>query len=411
MDKVKNVPEIRFKGFQDEWKEVELNEYVIKAVDNRGKTPLISQNGRYPLIEVISLGSSKPDYSKCTKYLNEDTFKNSLRGYVQEEDILFSTVGRIGLVSLMDDNKKAAIAQNIVAFRTLKNYNPSFVFAMFSTYDNKMRTSKIVMSAVQPSIKVSQLIHVKYFITTNIEEQTKIGNLLKNIDKKLELEKENHEKLTNFKKAMLEEVFPKEGENVPKVRFDGFDDEWGFEAIKNLFYKKSAKSKAERTIDNGKFLIMDMGSVSETGNNISYKRTNCTEDIIDEEGLIMPKDDIGGGKIIGRTAYVDQDNKYVLSDHVYLLYKLTENIIPLFAHYQINSSNFNKKIKRITTGSAQLGISWTNVGEEQLRTPSPEEQVLIGNFFKNLDEKIELSEKKITKIENFKKAMLEKMFV
>lgn len=331
MDKVKNVPEIRFKGFQDEWKEVELNEYVIKAVDNRGKTPLISQNGRYPLIEVISLGSSKPDYSKCTKYLNEDTFKNSLRGYVQEEDILFSTVGSIGLVSLMDDNKKAAIAQNIVAFRTLKNYNPSFVFAMFSTYDNKMRTSKIVMSAVQPSIKVSQLIHVKYFITTNIEEQTKIGNLLKNIDKKLELEKENHEKLTNFKKAMLEEVFPKEGENVPKVRFDGFDDEWGFEAIKNLFYKKSAKSKAERTIDNGKFLIMDMGSVSETGNNISYKRTNCTEDIIDEEGLIMPKDDIGGGKIIGRTAYVDQDNKYVLSDHVYLLYKLTENIIPLFA--------------------------------------------------------------------------------
>lgn len=46
-----------------------------------------------------------------------------------------------------------------------------------------------------------------------------------------------------------------------------------------------------------------------------------------------------------------------------------------------------------------------------MRTPSPEEQVLIGNFFKNLDEKIELSEKKITKIENFKKAMLEKMFV
>lgn len=403
MDKVKNVPEIRFKGFCGEWENIKF-----KNVGEfySGGTPLSSNadyyNGNIPFIR-----SGEIDKNKTELFLAREGLINSSARLVKKGDVLLALYGATsGEISISKID--GAINQAILAIIPDENFSNYFIENYFVIKKEEINSKYLQGGQKNLSGKIIKSIAC---IFPSGNEQTQIGDFFKNLDEKLELEKEKHEKLINFKKAMLEDMFPKEGEKVPKVRLDGFDDEWGFEAIKNLFYKKSAKSKVERTIDNGKFLIMDMGSVSETGNNISYKRTNCAEDIIDEEGLIMPKDDIGGGKIIGRTAYVDQDNKYVLSDHVYLLYKLTENIIPLFAHYQINSSNFNKKIKRITTGSAQLGISWTNVGEEQLRTPSSEEQVLIGTFFKNLDEKIELSEKKITKIENFKKAMLEKMFV
>lgn len=164
------------------WKQRKLGEIADKAVDNRGKTPFISKEGTHPLLEVASLGSGAPDYSKVTKYLSDETFKTELRAYIKEGDILFSTVGSIGLVSFMDTNENAAIAQNIVAFRANESYDSKFLYAMLSTEENQYKAQRIVMGAVQPSIKVSQLVDVEYFVTENIAEQRKLGEYFLNLD-------------------------------------------------------------------------------------------------------------------------------------------------------------------------------------------------------------------------------------
>ena len=77
----KKTPEIRFQGFADDWEQRKLGEIVNKAVDNRGKTPPISDKGTHPLIEVACLGNGFPDYSKIKKYLDDITFKSMLREY------------------------------------------------------------------------------------------------------------------------------------------------------------------------------------------------------------------------------------------------------------------------------------------------------------------------------------------
>ena len=176
------TPSIRFKGFADPWEQRKFSEIADKAVDNRGKTPTISEDGIHPLLEVASLGSGAPDYSKVTKYLSDDTFKTELRAYIKKDDILFSTVGSIGLVSLMDNNENAAIAQNIVSFRANEQYDSKFLYAMLSTEDNQYKAQRIVMGAVQPSIKVSQLVEVEYCVTKNIDEQRKLGEYFLNLD-------------------------------------------------------------------------------------------------------------------------------------------------------------------------------------------------------------------------------------
>ncbi len=169
------------------WEQRKLYEIADKAVDNRGKTPTISEDGTHPLLEVASLGNGTPDYSKVTKYLSDETFETELRAYIEEGDILFSTVGSIGLVSLMDANENAAIAQNIVAFRANEKYNSKFLYAMLSTEDNQYKAQRIVMGAVQPSIKVSQLVDVEYCVTENIDEQRKLGDFFLNLDNLLTL--------------------------------------------------------------------------------------------------------------------------------------------------------------------------------------------------------------------------------
>ncbi len=164
------------------WEQRKLSEFVDKAVDNRGKTPPLDENGTHPLIEVSALGGVHPDYSKVEKCLNDDSFENSLRAYIKEGDILFTTVGSIGLVSLMDSREEAAIAQNIVAFRAKENFVPEYLYALFSNEENQYKATRIVMGAVQPSIKVSQLVDVEYMLTPNVKEQKKIGAYFSSID-------------------------------------------------------------------------------------------------------------------------------------------------------------------------------------------------------------------------------------
>lgn len=201
------VPEIRFKGFTEDWEEEKLSYFVDKAVDNRGKTPPLNKNGNHPLIEVDALGNGAPVYSKISKFLDNYSFNNFLRDHIRKGDILFSTVGSIGLVSIMDDNKNAAIAQNIVAFRAKEGFIPEYLYSLFSNNVNKSLAYRIVMRGVQPSIKVSQLVNVRYFITTNKDEQWKIGEYFKNLDKQIALHKKQLKKLKNIKKACLTKMF------------------------------------------------------------------------------------------------------------------------------------------------------------------------------------------------------------
>ena len=66
------------------------------------------------------------------------------------------------------------------------------------------------------------------------------------------------------------------------------------------------------------------------------------KNLLNKGDLIMPKDDIGGGLIIGKTAYIDQNNKYILGDHVFCL--KSKNINSLYLHYLINSSYIKVKL-------------------------------------------------------------------
>lgn len=201
------IPEVRFTEFTGNWEQRKLGEIADKAVDNRGKTPPITENGTHPLIEVACLGNGSPDYSKIEKYLDDNTFNTMLRDYIKEGDILFSTVGSIGLVSLMDSNENAVIAQNIIAFRAKENYDSSFLYAMFSTEENQDKVMRIVMGAVQPSIKVSQLVNVEYSVTDNIDEQKALGKYFLVFDHLIALQQQKLKKLQNMKKACIEKMF------------------------------------------------------------------------------------------------------------------------------------------------------------------------------------------------------------
>lgn len=300
----------------------------------------------------------------------------------------------IGRVLLIDEDNKYIFNQRSQRIVIDNKFDPIYIYYLLNS-NQRNKIFKLSQGNTQIYVNWKTIKDLCYQIPSK-EEQVKIGNLFKNLDKKLEIEKEKQNKLTNFKKSMLDDMFPKEGEKVPKIRFEGFDDEWGNTELKNIL-KSERKGKAQMAfLKPGKNLYLDADTLN--GNNTFF--CDSIPDVNKNDILILWDGSKAGtvysnvegvlGSTLKALSLIDSINSYYIYS---FLYSKKESI---FNYYR--TPNIPHVVKDFTSIF-------------KIPIPSKEEQALIGNFFKNLDEKIELTEKRIKKIEKFKKAMLEKMFV
>lgn len=188
-----------------EWKEERFGDTLDSIIDNRGKTPEVMSSG-IPLIEVGSIGNFDIDYSKIKKYVSDEVFNNWFRKHLKRGDILFSTVGKIGLCSYYDESVIAAVAQNVVGLRFFNEYNSIFMLYLLTEINNSKYIQSIVMSAVQPSIKVTQFIGLVFSIPS-LPEQQKIADCLSALDAFIRAQAEKIETLKAHKKGLMQGLF------------------------------------------------------------------------------------------------------------------------------------------------------------------------------------------------------------
>ena len=121
----------------------------------------------------------------------------------------------------------------------------------------------------------------------------------------------------------------------------------------------------------------------------------------------MPKDDIGGGKIIGKVGYVDANGLYVLGDHVYRLSARDGD--SRFLAYMINSHRINSELRRKVIGSAQLGLGRRSVEEQEVIVPQPAEQTAIADVLSDMDAELAALEALRDKTRDLKQAMMQEL--
>lgn len=416
-------PTIRFKGYTEDWEQRKLSEFVDKAVDNRGKTPPLDENGTHPLIEVAALGGVHPNYSKVDKYLSDDSFENNLRAYIKKGDILFTTVGSIGLVSLMDSREEAAIAQNIVAFRAKENFIPEYLYALFSNEENQYKANRIVMGAVQPSIKVSQLVDVEYMLTRNVKEQKKIGSFFSNIDNLITLHQRKCEETKILKKYMLQKMFPQNGQKVPEIRFKCFTEDWEQRKLIDFVdVLDGDRGKNYPTSDDfdisGHTLFLNASNVTNDGflfqdnQFITEEKSNSMGNGKLEEDDIVVTSRGSLGHIAWYNADISSFVPYARINSGMLILRNKKEVETEYLYHFMKSSKGQSQISFISFGSAQPQL--TKKGVEDLEVILPikrDEQVQLGHYFSNLDHLITLHQRKCGELKNIKKFMLQNMFV
>lgn len=386
MEKTKKVPDIRFKGFSDEWETTNINS-VSKVYDGTHQTPKYKETG----IMFLSVEDIKT--LKSNKFISQEDFLIDFKIYPERGDILMTRIGDIGTSNVVETDEMMAY---YVSLALIKPFDISPYYLNYLTGSNlfqKEIDNRSLTTAIPKKINMGEIGKVTIYKPV-AEEQTQIGEFFKNLDEKLELEKAKHEKLLIFKKAMLDDMFPKEGEKVPKIRFEGFTDEWEDISLSDICDVSNGSMDTQDADINGKYPFFIRSEEVMRSNKFLY----------DEEAILTP----GEGKIGEIFHYIK--GKYTAHQRVYRLFNFGKSINSTFLIYVLKNSFKNHALKNSSTATAP-SIRKGTLTDFRFMVGSPEEQALIGNFFKNLDDKIELSEMRIEKIENFKQAMREKMFV
>lgn len=389
-----------FKNLPSGWKVVKLGDVFEKSFYGTSKTTSI--NGKYPVLRMGNMQNGTLDLRDLV-YI--DLEENEFEKYrLHKGDILLNRTNShslVGKVSLFDLDGDYLTASYLVAFRpNLKVLNPTFSNNLLNTirYQEKIRT--IATKGVsQSNINPTSFKNIIKIPLPPLDEQEKIAEILSTWDEAINLTINLIESKKQFKKALMQNLL------TAKIRFLQFKDEWKETKLGEICDISAGTSKS-RFIGDGKFYIVDMGSITQDGLLNLTKTTNLSQDFLDFGDLVMPKDDIGGGKIIGKVAVIDKDNTYVLSDHIFRI-KTTEN--SNFLAYLINSDLINKKIRREVSGTAQLGLSKRTIENLKIKLPNLKEQQKIAEVLTACDDEINLLNLKLENLKKQKQGLMQKL--
>lgn len=190
-----------------DWKECRLGDFIEFIIDNRGKNPPLSDSG-YELIEtnMISSNNKYPDFDKVTKYVSEDTYNNWFRkGHPKIGDILISTVGNIGKVAIVNEDK-GCIAQNLIGLRVNEKIIAEYLYYFLIKKDTQDQLLALNIGSVQPSIKVPHLLNLEIKIPELLKQKECI-QVLSKLDDKIQLNSQINQTLEQIAQALFKSWF------------------------------------------------------------------------------------------------------------------------------------------------------------------------------------------------------------
>ena len=201
---VKERNELISNFLADKERTTELEKCIELVVDNRGKTPPVLKEG-IPLIEIAAIGNKNINYNKIEKFVSTKTYNEWFRKHLKKGDVLFSTVGNTAVCSYYNEKTISCIAQNLIGLRFKKEYDSLFMYYMLTEKNNNRYIKSIQMEAVQPSIKVSQFVKLKFYIP-ELKVQKKISKVLSLIDDKIETFEKKVTYYNIIKKALMQKL-------------------------------------------------------------------------------------------------------------------------------------------------------------------------------------------------------------
>lgn len=393
----KQTPEIRFLDFSDNWKERKLGEYVQII---SGNAPSEFSEGNVNYVKVDDLNNAyKTIFETKSKVDKHSTVEKVKKGSIifpkRGAAILTNKVRILGVDSYMDTNMMAL---------TTERLHSEFLYVLIS----KEGLYKIADTSTIPQINNKHIEPYKIMIP-GLSEQDKIGKLFDHLDNLISLHQKKHTQLITIKKAMLEKMFPKEGETVPEIRFAGFSTPWQKKSFSDITFPSGIKNHDNLPLESYS-ITNEYGFIPQ---NEKFENGGTMRDADKRMYYIVSPNSFAYNPARINVGSIGYQNigKDVIVSSLYEIFKTTSDVDDRFLWHWFKSNDFQKLIFQLQEGGVRLYFYYDKLRMGSLALPELREQYLIGKYLDGLDDLITLQQKKIDKLQHIKKAFLDKMFV
>lgn len=407
-----NTPKLRFKEFDGKWEKKNLDKIVERITrKNKGivsKLPL-TISAQYGLVDQET-------------FFNKTVASKNLEGYYLLENGEFaynksySSGYPWGAIKRLEIYDKGVLSSLYICFRVLNKVNSDYIKQYFETNKWHKEVSVIAVEGARNhgllNISVSDFFNTLHYIPS-LSEQEKIASFLSLFDEKIELQEKKIASLEKYKKGMMQKIFSQElrfkdenGENYP---------EWEEKKLGDIGTFSSGGSLSKKDLSENGYKCILYGDLfteyTEIINDVCH-HTNKKEKLIYGEynTLLFPTSTtVDAISLICPSALMIKD-KVVLGGDISIFKPGVDNIICSFLSYQINGilkNQFSKKAQ----GSTIIHIYSSDLKTCKVLLPCIEEQEKIVDFLSTIDSKVELEQKKLDKLKEYKKGLLQQMFV
>ena len=406
-------PQIRFKGFNDDWEQ--------RKLDTVAK---FSKGSGYSKGDLVESGTPIILYGRLyTKY---ETSISDVDTYVEaKEGAAYSKGGEVIIPASGETAEDIARAATVDKSGILlggdlnvvmpnKDINSAFLAISISNGNSQRELAKKAQGKSVVHIHNEEIRKLIVPFPTKAE-QNKIVDYFSNLDHLITLHQRKCDKLQKIKKSMLEKMFPQNGMKKPEIRFKGFNDDWEQRKLGELSssFEYGLNVAAKEYDGENKYIrITDIDDDSR-----EFKQEDITSPDIDlssAENYRLSEGDIlfaRTGASVGKSYIYKASDGLVYYAGFLIRARIKSEYNAEFVFQNTLTDDYEKFIKVTSMRSGQPGVNAQEYSKHQIMVPSKLEQDKISDCFRSLDNLITLHQRKLEKLKYIKKSMLENMFV
>ena len=400
-------PEIRFKGYTDEWEQRKLGE-ICESFEYGLNAAAKEYDGENKYIRITDIDDNSHEFIQDDVTSPDIDLTNSENYQLKYGDVLFARTGAsVGKTYIYKESDGLVYyAGFLIRGRVKSNYSPEFIFqnTLTDDYDKFIRITS--QRSGQPGVNAQE--YASYEISVpKFEEQQKIGAYFSTLDHLITLHQRKCAEIKSLKKYMLQKMFPQNEQKVPEIRFEGFTEAWEQRKFGSLLEETRNKTTVEdedtllSSAIECMYLNSELFSHFRGSSNIGYLKIKKNDLILSAQNLHLGN------------CNVNLRFEHGIISPAYKVYELV-GCNPLFMQAWVKKDSTKDFFLKASTEGASVcrkNIVWEELYKQELPIPNIEEQTKVGEYFNSLDHLITLHQQKCEELKKIKKFMLQKMFV
>lgn len=419
---MKKVPNLRFPEFEDNWKMVTVPEMLR---ENKGAIKIgpfgSALKKEYYVEQGIKVYAQENVFNKNFNignyYITNEKYQSLKSCELEPGDLVVSMMGTIGSCAIFPSGaEKGIMNSHLLRLQFKEEYDVRVIENLLkNSYSIQKQILRLSVGSIMDGLSSSVIKELEFTLPSK-EEQKKIASFFSLIDKKIELQTEKVEELKNYKKGIMQKIFSQElrfkdenGNEYPKW------EEVSLHQIGATYTGLSGKTKADFGFGHGRFVtyinVFNNTLAKQVAEQVNVSEKENQNLVLKGDLLFTTSSETPNEVGMVSCWNYEMQNLYLNSFCFGYRIHNQDSYLPIFLAYMLRSGEYRKKISILAQGSTRYNISKTELMKMKVQCPCMEEQQKIVALLLDLESKVDHEQNKLNEFIQYKKGLLQQMFI